>query len=253
MKFIIDMDGVLYRDSKMLPYADKFISFLQDREIEFIFATNNSTKTREMFVDKLSKMGIRVKKERIITSSWATAQYLKKLGKREKAIIVGEIGLKEEIRRIGWEILSTKDWKKATHVIVGMDRTLTYEKLKAGCLAIYNGAKFIASNDDRNFPSAEGIIPGAGSMVAALEAATGKKAFVIGKPNDPYVEILREMLGKGEYWVVGDRTDTDMLMAEKLKAKKVLVLTGIAKEPSGKEDLVFHDLGEFLNYLRGAL
>ena len=253
MKFIIDMDGVLYRDSNMLPYADKFIKFLQERRIEFVFATNNSTKTREMFVEKLAKMNILVDKSRIITSSWATAQYLKKFEGKGRAIIVGEIGLVEEIRRIGWEILSTENWKKATHVIVGMDRTLTYEKLKAGCLAIYNDAKFIASNDDRNFPSAEGIIPGAGSMVAALEAATGKKAFVIGKPNDPYIQILKNVLGEGEYWVVGDRTDTDMLMADKLNAKKVLILTGIAKEPSGKEDFIFRNLEEFLNYLREIL
>ncbi len=253
MKFVIDLDGVIYRGSKKLPYSDKFMKFLQDNGIEFVFATNNSTKTREMFVEKLAKMGIKVREERIITSSWATAQYLKMKGIKGKAIIIGEIGLVEEMRREGWKILNNDEWINATHVIVGMDRGLTYEKLKAGCLAIYNGAEFIASNDDRNFPSEEGIIPGAGSMVAALEAATGKKAFVIGKPNEPYVQILKNMLGRGEYWVVGDRVDTDMILADRLGAKKILILTGIADKPSGREDFVFRNLGEFLDFLRGLV
>ena len=250
MKLIIDMDGVIYRGSSRLPYAKEFIEFLQEKNIEFVFATNNSTKTREMFAEKLARMGIHVSPDRIITSSYATAEYLRKREKNGRAIIIGEKGIEEETKRIGWEVLSLKEWKKATHVLVGMDRTLTYEKLKAGCLAINNGAKFVATNNDVNFPSEEGLIPGAGSMVAALEAATGKKAFVVGKPNEPYVDILSDVLGEGEYWVVGDRADTDMLLADKLGAKKVLLLTGVASEPSGNEDYVFCDLREFLKLLR---
>ncbi len=250
MKLIIDMDGVIYRGSTPLPHAKEFIEFLQENGVEFVFATNNSTKTWEMFSEKLARMGINVSSARIISSSYATAEYLKKREKYGRAIIVGEKGIEEETKRIGWEVLSLDDWKRATHVLVGMDRTLTYDKLKAGCLAINNGAKFIATNGDVNYPSEEGLIPGAGSMVAALEAATGKKALVIGKPNDPYIEIIRDKLGEGEYWVVGDRADTDMILGKKIGAKNVLLLTGVAREPAGMEDYVFKDLGEFLDFLR---
>jgi 4-nitrophenyl phosphatase len=182
MKFIIDMDGVLYRGNRKIDGADRFIEFLQKKRIPFVLATNNSTRTRDMYVEKLRNMGINVDRNKIITSAYVTAEILKKERERAMALIVGEIGIFEEIRRIGWKTLDYREWKDAEYVIVGMDTTLTYEKLKAGCLAINKGAKFVATNDDRNFPSEEGLIPGAGSMVAALETATGKKARVLGIP-----------------------------------------------------------------------
>ncbi|ADD08993.1 HAD-superfamily hydrolase, subfamily IIA [Aciduliprofundum boonei T469] len=253
MKFVIDMDGVLYRGNRKIEGADTFIKFLQDNSVPFLLATNNSTKTREMYVEKLKNMGIKVKEKNIITSAYVTAEVLKKEENRASALIIGEIGIFEEIKRIGWGILDLKNWSKAEYVIVGMDTTLTYEKLKAGCLAINNGAKFIATNDDKNFPSEEGLIPGAGSMVAALEAATGKKARVMGKPNEPYVNMIKSLLGSEDIWVVGDRIETDMLLAEKLGAKKVLVLSGVTKEPVKNVDYVINDVGRLPALLASIL
>ncbi len=253
MRFVIDMDGVLYRGNRKIEGADTFIKFLQDNGIPFLLATNNSTKTREMYVEKLKNMGIKVKEENIITSAYVTAEVLKKEENRASALIIGEIGIFEEIKKIGWDILDLKNWSKVEYVIVGMDTTLTYEKLKAGCLAINNGAKFIATNDDKNFPSEEGLIPGAGSMVAALEAATGKKARVMGKPNGPYVNMIKSLLGSEDIWVVGDRIETDMLLAEKLGAKKVLVLSGVTKELVKNVDYVINDVGELPALLASIL
>ncbi len=253
MRFVIDMDGVLYRGNRKIEGADAFIKFLQDNNIPFFLATNNSTKTRGMYVEKLKNMGIKVKEENIITSAYVTAEVLKKEENRASALIIGEIGIFEEIKRIGWELLDLKNWSKAEYVIVGMDTTLTYEKLKAGCLAINNGAKFIATNDDKNFPSEEGLIPGAGSMVAALEAATSKKARVMGKPNEPYVNMINSLLGSEDIWVVGDRIETDMLLAEKLGAKKVLVLSGVTKELVKNVDYVINDVGELPALLASIL
>ncbi|HII55723.1 TPA: HAD-IIA family hydrolase [Candidatus Aciduliprofundum boonei] len=247
------MDGVLYRGNRKIEGADTFIKFLQDNSVPFLLATNNSTKTREMYVEKLKNMGIKVKEKNIITSAYVTAEVLKKEENRASALIIGEIGIFEEIKRIGWGILDLKNWSKAEYVIVGMDTTLTYEKLKAGCLAINNGAKFIATNDDKNFPSEEGLIPGAGSMVAALEAATGKKARVMGKPNEPYVNMIKSLLGSEDIWVVGDRIETDMLLAEKLGAKKVLVLSGVTKEPVKNVDYVINDVGRLPALLASIL
>jgi len=252
MKFIIDMDGVLYRGNRKIDGADRFIEFLQKKKIPFVLATNNSTRTRDMYVEKLRNMGINVDRNKIITSAYVTAEILKKERERAMALIVGEIGIFEEIRRIGWKTLDYREWKDAEYVIVGMDTTLTYEKLKAGCLAINKGAKFVATNDDRNFPSEEGLIPGAGSMVAALETATGKKARVMGKPNEPYVSVIKSILGSGELWVVGDRIETDMAMADKLGAKKILVLSGVAKS-GGDVDFVVNNAGDIVDIIKDFL
>ena len=252
MKFIIDMDGVLYRGNRKIDGADRFIEFLQKKKIPFVLATNNSTRTRDMYVEKLRNMGINVDRNKIITSAYVTAEILKKERERAMALIVGEIGIFEEIRRIGWKTLDYREWKDAEYVIVGMDTTLTYEKLKAGCLAINKGAKFVATNDDRNFPSEEGLIPGAGSMVAALETATGKKARVMGKPNEPYVSVIKSILGSRELWVVGDRIETDMAMADKLGAKKILVLSGVAKS-GGDVDFVVNNAGDIVDIIKDFL
>lgn len=246
-KFVIDLDGVIYRDNKPLPHAKDLIELLSERGIDFILATNNSTKTREMFANKLKGMGIEVSPAKIITSSYVTAEYLRK--ERGKALIVGEKGIREEIKRIGWDILDHEEWKEATHVIVGMDRSLTYDKLKYATLAINDGARFIATNKDGSFPSEEGLIPGAGSIVSALETATGRRAKVMGKPYQPYVKIVKKILGKGDHWVVGDRIDTDMVLADKMNAKKVLILTGVSRVPRGDEDFVFKDLGGLIELL----
>jgi len=236
MKFVIDMDGVLYRGNKKIEGADRFINFLKKNNIPFLLATNNSTKTRDMYVEKLKAIGMIVGRERIITSAYVTSEVLKKERERASALIIGEVGIFEEINRIGWEIVDLKNWK-----------------LKAGCLAINNGAKFIATNDDKNFPSEEGLIPGAGSMVAALEAATGKRARVMGKPNEPYLNIIRTILGDEDLWVVGDRIETDMLLAEKLQAKKVLVLSGVTKKPVKNVDYVVSNVGELADFLSSIL
>ncbi len=253
MKFVIDMDGVLYLGNRRIEYAREFIEFLKERNMKFLLATNNSTKTAEMYVEKLKRMEINVEKERILTSGFATARYLKREKKFARVMIIGEEGLFKEFENIGWEIVNYEDWKDADYVVAGMDRKVTYDKLKYACLAIYNGAKFIGTNGDRNFPSEEGIIPGAGSFLSFLEAATFKKPIVIGKPNEPYIDVIKEILGSGNYWVVGDREDTDMLMGRKMNAKRVLILTGVTKKPRGDEDLFFKNLGEFMDYLRDKL
>ena len=253
MKFIIDMDGIIYRGNRRIKYAKEFIEFLKEMRYEFILATNNSTKTAEMYVEKLRNMKIEVDKKNIITSGYATARYLKKERDFANVLIIGEEGLFREFENIGWRVLDYGNWDMADYVVVGMDTSVTYEKLKYACLAIYNGAKFIGTNGDRNFPSEEGLIPGAGSFLSFLETATFQTPLVIGKPNTPYIDILKDLLGEGEYWVVGDREDTDMVMGRKMNAKNILILTGVTKEPQGNEDMVFNHLGEFIDFLKGRI
>ncbi|MDK2869060.1 MAG: hypothetical protein PWP39_295 [Pyrococcus sp.] len=260
MKIVFDMDGVLYRGNTPIDGAKEVIEFLKEKGIKFAFLTNNSTKTPEMYREKLLKMGIDVPADSIITSGLATRIYMKKHFEPGKIFIIGGRGLVEEMEKLNWGIVSIEEarkgfWKEVKYVVVGLDPELTYEKLKYGALAIRNGAEFIGTNPDKTYPGEEGIYPGAGSIIAALEAATDKKPLIIGKPNEPMYEVLKEKLGEGEIWMVGDRLDTDILFAKKFGMKAIMVLTGVHSlsdiEKSGiRPDLVFPSIKELLEYLK---
>ncbi len=256
---IFDMDGVLYRGNTPIEGAEEVINFLKEKGIPFIFLTNNSTKTAKMYREKLLRFGIDVNEEQIITSGYAAARYLQKHFKKGRVFVVGGRGLIEEIKRINWEIIWPEEagerWKEIDYVVVGLDTELTYKKLKYATLAIRNGAEFIGTNPDTTYPSEEGIVPGAGSIIAALKVATEKEPLIIGKPYEPVWEIVKEKLDEEEVWFVGDRLDTDIAFARKIKAKAIMVLTGVNNlqdvEKSGiKPDLILPSIRELLDYLK---
>jgi len=256
---IFDMDGVIYRGNFLIEGAREVIEYLKLRNIPFVFLTNNSTRNAKMYREKLLKMGIDVGEDRIITSGYATARYLQKHFKRDKVFVIGGKGLVEEIKSIGWEIISVKDakerWREIGYVVVGLDTDLTYNKLKYGTLAIRNGAKFIGTNPDTTYPSEEGLLPGAGSILAALKASTETEPLVIGKPSELIFEIVREKLTADEIWVVGDRLDTDIAFAKRIGAKAIMVLTGVStledvEKSEIKPDLILPSIKELLNYLK---
>ncbi len=256
---IFDMDGVIYRGNTPIEGAKEVIDYLKSRNIPFVFLTNNSTKNAKMYRKKLLALGIDVEEEQVITSGYATARYLQKHFKKGNVFVIGGKGLVEEINNIGWEIISVEDakerWREVEYVVVGLDTKLTYEKLKYGTLAIRNGAEFIGTNPDTTYPGEEGILPGAGSILAALKASTDVEPLVIGKPNEPVFEIVKEKLTADEIWVVGDRLDTDIAFAKRIGAKAIMVLTGVStlediKESEIKPDLVLPSIKEFLEYLK---
>ncbi|AHF79413.1 HAD-IIA family hydrolase [Thermococcus paralvinellae] len=255
---IFDMDGVIYRGNTLIEGAKEVIEYLKSKNIPFVFLTNNSTRNAEMYREKLFSLGIDVEEERIITSGYATARYMQKHFKKGKVFVIGGKGLVEEIKNIGWEIISVEDakerWKEIDYVVVGLDTQLTYEKLKYGTLAIRNGARFIGTNPDTTYPSEEGLLPGAGSILAALKASTDVEPLVIGKPNEPVFEVVKEKLTADEIWVVGDRLDTDIAFAKRIGAKAIMVLTGVStledvEKSEIKPDLVLPSIKELLGYL----
>ncbi|WP_456367513.1 HAD-IIA family hydrolase [Thermococcus sp.] len=260
---IFDMDGVLYRGNKLLPGAKEVIEFLQSRGVPFIFLTNNSTKTAKVYRKKLASMGIEVPEERILTSGIATRLYMEKHFRKGEIFVIGGKGLEEEMKTLGWGVIKIDEcrdgkWKKIAHVVVGLDPDLTYEKLKYGTLAIRNGANFIGTNPDTTYPAEEGLYPGAGAIIAALEASTEKKPLIIGKPNKPAYEAALEKLRSigeiKEIWMIGDRLDTDITFAKRFGMKAVLVLTGVStlkdvEKSNIKPDLVVPTLKELRDYL----
>ncbi|ASJ11565.1 HAD-IIA family hydrolase [Thermococcus thioreducens] len=258
---IFDMDGVIYRGSEPIEGARELINFLKEVGIPFIFLTNNSTRDPAMYREKLLSIGIDVPEEVIVTSGLATRLYMERHFEPGNVFVIGGEGLHREMERLGWGIVGIEEarkgaWRQVRYVVVGLDPDMTYEKLKYATLAIRNGARFIGTNPDTTYPAEEGLYPGAGSIIAALKASTGKEPLIIGKPNEPAYEVARSKLdGVDEIWMVGDRLDTDILFAKRFGMKAVMVLTGVStlkdvKETGIRPDLVLPSVRELLEYLK---
>jgi 4-nitrophenyl phosphatase len=239
--FIVDMDGVLYRGQEPLPGAREFLNHLQEEDVPFILATNNSTLTPPQYVAKLGSMGMAVPADRILTSAQATAIYLSKVASpAARVYVVGEDGLLSAVRDQGLVIADTR----VDFVVVGLDRQLTYEKLKIATLAIRAGARFIGTNPDKTLPTEEGLQPGSGAILAALEAATGVEPVIIGKPHPILLRLATERLGStaDSTALVGDRLETDIVGGREAGLITVLVLTGISQKDDLQSSAVRPDL-----------
>ena len=221
--FLLDMDGVLYRGGKPIPEALRFLSRLQKEKIPYLLLTNHGCLTPAGFSKKLEHMGIRVPPARIYSSSEATAEWLSKRGVRH-VFAIGEAGVFQALRRHG--VRTSK--KKVRHVVVGLDRKITYDHLKTACNLISGGACFIGTNPDASYPVESGHAPECGALLAAIQSATGKQPTIIGKPEPTIFRQAAHRLGLPvkQLTMIGDRLDTDILGAKKAGARSILVLTG---------------------------
>jgi len=234
--FIFDLDGVVYIGDTPVEGARETLTYIRKSGRKVCFLTNNASKSRRDYVRKLNGMGIGCSKKEVLTSAYGLALYLRKKYKKGKCVVIGESGLNEELRLCGFEVVSGKEGENADFVAVGIDRRFDYDKLKTALRAVRNGARFVAANLNPSKLEEDGIVPGAGAMVAALEISSGvKPEAVIGKPNRTLFEMaLTEMhLKKSEVAKVGDVLDVDIAGGNRFGIYTVLVLTGIAK----KEDL----------------
>jgi len=246
----IDMDGVLYRNQTGLPGAWELVQFLDRHQIGYLMVTNISTLTQRQFADKLASMGVTVPEERIMTSAVATAEYLRTLAPQGATVnVVGESGLIHELEKRGFEMAG----RHAEYVVVGWDKTLTFEKLATATLAIRDGATFIGTNPDKTYPMERDIIPGAGANLAALVASTDVEPLVIGKPQTIALEQALALLGarREETAMLGDRLDTDILGGKRVGIRTIMVLTGIssAQEAAAYHsppDVIYQDLPKLL-------
>jgi NagD protein len=222
--FLIDMDGVIYRGSEVIPGADRFIANLRDRGVPFLFLTNNSQRTRRDVATKLCRIGIEAYEEDIYTCAMATAQFLAKQQPNGTAYVIGEGGLLQALHDVGYSIVD----HDPDYVVVGEGRTLNLEMMEVAVRHVHNGAKLIATNLDPNCPTQQGLRPGCGAFVAMLESATGVKAFSVGKPSPVMMRAARKALGLStdEVVMVGDTMETDILGGIQMGYRTVLVLTG---------------------------
>ncbi|MFJ7935726.1 TIGR01457 family HAD-type hydrolase [Sporosarcina sp. NPDC096371] len=204
----LDLDGTVYRGTEPIPEAVSFIASAQQRGINPFFITNNSSMTRSQLQEKLAAFGIKTEGNRIMTSAIAVAKYCKENYSGASVLMVGEKGLEDALVSEGIELVVDNP----DVVIMGIDRDITYAKLSAACLAIRAGAHFIATNADKAFPNEKGLVPGNGSFVKLVEAATGKTAIFVGKPESHMLGFIQQENGycKEEMIMVGDNYDTDI-------------------------------------------
>jgi len=229
--YLIDMDGVIYRGSELIPGADRFIEQLLLEQTPFLFLTNNSQRTRRDVAAKLRRMGIRVGEEHIFTCAMATARFLAAQKPNGTAYVIGEGGLLHALHRNGYAIVD----HDPDYVVVGEGRTFNMEQIEAAVRMIDQGAKLIATNMDPNCPTQRGLRPGCGAIVAMLESATGVSAFSVGKPSPIMMLAARKALDlrTAEIAMIGDTMDTDILGGVQMGYHTILVLSGGTK----KEDL----------------
>lgn len=252
------MDGVLYTGDRPIEGASRAVKWFRDRGKKLIFSTNNSAGTRTEYVRKLAKMGISVRESEIVTSGYATAMYLRKRCPRAKIYVIGENGLRSELKQVGLKLVSQGEAEEATHVVAGLDRKINYIKIAGGLRALLAGAEFIATNADTTYPTEVGLSPGAGAMVGALAGCAGKEpSLVIGKPSPNILKIALRLLSARprETAIIGDRIDTDVRAGKMTGLRTILVLSGACtkKEVQKVEDtemapdFVFKSIVEVVN------
>lgn len=223
--FLIDMDGVIYRGHELIPGANQFVERLREADIPFLFLTNNSQRTRRDVVARLHAMGIDVEEHHVFTCAMATARFLAQQKPQGTAFVIGEGGLLQALHHNGYAIVDDDP----DYVVIGEGRTFTMEMLERAVNMIRAGAKLIATNLDPNCPTSGGRLrPGCGAIVAFLEAATGVKAFSVGKPSPIMMRAARKELGlsTAETTIIGDTMETDILGGVQLGYRTVLVLSG---------------------------
>ena len=230
---IIDMDGVVWKADSPIGDLEKTFKRIRERGLKFVFATNNSTKTSEQYVERLVKFGVDVKPWQVITSSQAAAHAVaQKFPKGTKVFMIGEDGIQMALKEKGFEIVSTENASSAEVFVMGIDRGINFDKVAEATLLVRNGIPFYATNTDKTFPTPRGEIPGSGAWISIITTATGIEPIIAGKPYPFLMDLSLEKLGtmRGETLVVGDRLETDIAAGQGAGLACALVLSGVSTQ-----------------------
>lgn len=226
--YLIDLDGTVFKGRDVIPSAKTFIQKLISKKLPYVFITNNSALTSENLVTRLAEMGILATKDQILTSSIATAKYIKQSSTNPKCFMIGEVGLKNALESEAINITN----EDVTHVVMGIDREITYEKLALAADFVRKGATFISTNKDLSIPSHDGVKPGNGALTSVVSLSSGVEPLFIGKPAKSMINIGLHMLNCSaeETLLIGDNYFTDIKGGIEAGVDTAFVLTGIGKE-----------------------
>ncbi len=223
----LDLDGVLWTGKMPIVGSAEAVQLLRHVGHEVIFATNNAFATEQAQIDKLASFGIEATGA-VVSSAMAGASIV---APDERVLVLGGPGASEAVEARGASIVA--DYRNGDSVpdsvVVALDFDLSYERLRGAVQAVLDGARFIATNDDRTYPTENGLYPGAGAIVGAVQAATEVAPIVCGKPHQPMADLVTQRFGT-EGVMVGDRPETDGLFAQALGYKFELVLSGVTTQ-----------------------
>ncbi len=251
--FLLDMDGTFYLSNRLLEGALRFIDVLRAQDKEFLFLTNNSSKHRRQYADKIRGLGLPLEEESVLTSGEATALYLREKHAGASLFVVGTPSLEEEFRQHGFRLVD----HEPQFLVLGFDTTLTYQKLWTLCDFVRAGVPYVATHPDFNCPTENGFMPDVGAMIAFVKAATGREPdLVVGKPNRLIVDAaaMKLKLQVDQLAMIGDRLYTDIALGESSGIVTVLVLSGETKVGDVKgspfqPDYTFPNLGGVADWL----
>lgn len=247
---IIDMDGVLWRGEQPIGDLPAIFDKIYRKGYKFILASNNATGTVDQYVDKLSAFGVKIKIGQVINSGQATAHFLsQRFPHGGPVYLIGEQGLVKALAECNFY----HSVEGSLAVVVSLDRQLTFDKLRQATLLIRGGTPFIGTNPDRTLPSPDGLAPGTGAILAALEAATDVQPTIIGKPQPEMYRVALERLGTSieATLVVGDRVETDIAGGQALGCPTALVLSGATDDVQARKwqpspDFILPDFSSLL-------
>ncbi|HZU72629.1 MAG TPA: HAD-IIA family hydrolase [Acidimicrobiales bacterium] len=220
--WIIDLDGVIWLADHPIPGSPEAVDRLRAGGVRPLFVTNNSSLTVEQYLAKLAGMGVQASADELVTSAQAAASLLEP---GTSAVLCAGPGAEEALRSNGVEVRSEGP---ADVVVVGWHRDFDFHRLTVACRAVWSGARLVATNEDATYPTPDGLLPGAGSILAAVTTATAATPVIAGKPHQPIVDLLHKRAPNIEL-VVGDRVNTDGLLARRLQVPFGLVLSGVTR------------------------
>lgn len=229
--FLLDIDGTVACDSSLYEGSQLFFDEVLKQGGKYIFITNNSTKSIKDYVDKFTKMGVKVDESNFITSSYATARYLKAEYDNNKIFVVGTESFVKELKDFGLQVTEEIE-DNIVAAVVGFDNELRYQKIHNICeLLQTRDIEFIGTNPDLVCPVGFGFIPDCGSICNMIAEAVHQTPLYVGKPNPMIVDMCLEEAGfsKEETVVIGDRLYTDIACGINGEVDSVVVFTGEAK------------------------
>ena len=247
--FLFDMDGTLYLGDRLYDFTVELLNAIKQNGGKYMFMTNNSSKSVVAYIEKLKKLGIEATKDEFITSSQATAFYLKKYHNNATLYVCGTQSLKDELVGEGFKI--TENLDEVECIVMGFDTELTFKKLHdVSYMLCTRELPYIATNPDYVCPTEFGSVPDCGSVCDMIFNATGKRPVVIGKPEALMPQLAMEMAGvsKAETAVIGDRIYTDIKSGINAGAVTVLVMSGettyeVLEKSEAKPNIVLEDAG----------